>query len=95
MQSKKSINTKRRIQRINKKIAHLLKKIEPRCQFKTAEEQAKITYLLLRQYYELQNVSLEVYSGLLETEKTTLIEYHWESELDRALFQPGIFLYST
>lgn len=58
-------------------------------------EQNKLTliYKLLRRNHELTQVCLEVYKGLRKTDKMSLVEFAWESELARVLFEEEILLH--
>ncbi len=77
----------------DKTIKEIIETLVPKSEFKTEENKLKLIYTLLRQRHELQQVCLEIYKGLRQTDKMSLIEFSWESELERVLFESDIFLY--
>jgi len=77
----------------NEKIEKIIKKLVPKSEFKTEANKLNLIYKLLRERHELQQVCLEIYKGLKQVDKMNLIEFAWESELERVLFEADIFLY--
>lgn len=74
-------------------IRKVIEKLVPKSEYTTEIKKLNLIYKLLRQRHELTQVCLEIYKGLRQTDKMSLIEYHWQSELARVLFESDIFLY--
>lgn len=70
-----------------------LKTAVPQNEIETEQKMLAFIYKLIREKHELQQVCLEVYKGLRQTDKMSLVEFHWEAELARVLFEAEIFLY--
>ena len=77
----------------NEKIERIIKTLVPKSEFKTEENKLNLIYELLCERHKLQQVCLEIYKGLKQVDKMNLIEFTWESELERVLFESDIFLY--
>jgi hypothetical protein len=75
------------------KKAKIVKNLVPTSEIETEQNKLSLIYKLLRERHELQQVCLEIYKGLRQTDKMSLIEFTWESELERVLFESEIFLY--
>ena len=75
------------------KKVEIVKNLVPKSEIETQQKQLKLIYKLLRERHELQQVCLEIYKGLRQTDKMSLVEFGWESELGRVLFESEIFLY--
>ena len=73
----------------------IIKNIVSKSEIKTEENKLSLIYKLLRRNHELTQVCLEVYKGLRKTDKMSLIEFAWESELARVLFEEEIVLHCT
>lgn len=71
----------------------IVKKIIPKNEIETEQNKLNLIYKLLRRNHELTQVCLEVYKGLRQTDKMSLVEFSWESELARVLFEEEIFLH--
>lgn len=70
-----------------------VKTIAPQNEIDTEQKMLEFIYKLIREKHELQQVCLEVYRGLRQTDKMSLVEFHWEAELARVLFEAEIFLH--
>jgi len=79
----------------NEKEREIVKNIVPKTEIETEEKQLNLIYKLLRERHELRQVSLMIYRGLKQTDKMSLVEFNWESELQRVLFEEEIFLYCS
>jgi len=77
----------------NEKEQEIVKNTVPKNQTETEQNKLNLIYKLLRERHELQQVCLEIYKGLRQTDKMSLIEFTWESELERVLFESDIFLH--
>jgi len=77
----------------NEKTEQIIKTLVPKSEFKTEKNKLNLIYKLLRERHELQQVCLEIYKGLRTVDKMNLLEFVWESELERVLFESDIFLY--
>lgn len=75
------------------KQVEIVKYRAPKTEIETEQKQLDLIDKLLRERHELRQVCLEVYRGLRQTDKMSLIEFHWESELARVLFEEEIFLH--
>ena len=73
-------------------ISENLKPIFSKTELDTMDKLLNVFQKLLREKHELQQVCLEVYRGIRKSNKMSLVEFHWESELERVLFEPAIFL---
>lgn len=71
----------------------IVKNLVPKTEIETEQKQLNLIYKLLRERHELRQVCLEVYKGLRQTDKMSLVEFTWESELARVLFEEEIFLH--
>ena len=71
----------------------IVKNIVPSSEIETEQKMLNLIYKLLRERHELRQVCLEIYKGLRSTDKMSLVEFNWESELERVLFEEEIFLH--